>query len=47
MSNLHPTEPESKMKSSGSKQGHKSLVGAIKTGATIPPITVVPHPTIP
>jgi hypothetical protein len=47
MANLHPTEPESKMKQAGSKQGYKKLVGAIKTGANIPPITVTPHPTIP
>jgi len=48
MSNLHPTEPKSKMRQAGSMQIHKNLVGAIKTGGTasIPPITVVPHPTI-
>lgn len=46
MRNLHPTEPESKMKQAGSKQIHKKLVGAIKTGTKIPPLTVIPHPRL-
>lgn len=46
MHKLHPTEPESKMKQPGSSQVHKKLIGAIKTGSDIPPITVIPHPTI-
>ena len=46
LSKLHANEPESKMKQAGSKQNLKSLVGAIKSGETVPPITAIKHPTI-
>ena len=47
ISKLHANEPESKMKQAGSWQNHKQLIGAVKTGKNIPPITVTPHPTKP
>ena len=47
ISRLHANEPKSKMRQPGSLQNHKQLVGAIKSGKRIPPITVTPHPTIP
>ena len=43
---LHPNEPKSKMKQPGSSQIHHKLIGAIKSGSTIPPIKVIPHPNI-
>lgn len=46
LSKLHANEPESKMKQAGSTQNMKSLVGAIKSGKTVPPITAIKHPTI-
>jgi uncharacterized ParB-like nuclease family protein len=46
LSKLHANEPESKMKQAGSKQNLKSLVGAIKSGESVPPITVIKHPSI-
>ena len=45
ISKLHANEPKSKMRKAGSLQNHKQLVGAIKTGKNIPPITVTHHPT--
>lgn len=47
LSKLIANEPESKMKQAGSKQAFKKLIGLIKSGVEIPPITVTNHPSMP
>lgn len=47
LSKLIANEPESKMKQAGSKQAFKKLIGLIKSGVEIPPITVTKHPSMP